>query len=68
MNNISPFSLLLILNSVFLIVLIVSQNETKDSGSIQSGSTTTSPIEFVTWISLFCQFLLVLFRIKFEVN
>lgn len=68
MNNISPFSLLLIFNSLFLIVLIVSQNETKDPGSIQSGSITTSPIEFVTWISLFCQILLVLFKIKFEVN
>jgi len=68
MNNISLLSLLLIFNSVFLIGSIVSQNETKDPGSIQNNSAITSPLELVTWISLSVQFVLLLFRIKFEVT
>jgi len=66
MNEINPLTILLILNSIFLIGLIVTQNETKDPGSIQSNSTTTSPIELVTWISLTFQFILLLIRIKLE--
>jgi uncharacterized protein with PQ loop repeat len=66
MNEINPLTILLILNSIFLIGLIVTQNETKDPGSIQSNSTTTSPVELVTWISLAFQFILLLIRIKLE--
>ncbi len=66
MNEINPLTILLILNSIFLIGLIITQNETKDPGSIQSNSTTTSPVELVTWISLAFQFILLLIRIKLE--
>ena len=66
MNEINPLTILLILNSIFLIGLIVTQNETKDPGSIQSNSTTTSPVELVTWISLAFQFILLLIKIKLE--
>ena len=60
-------SVLLIFNSVFLIGSIMNQNDTKDQGSIQSSSTTTSLIETVTWISLLYQIVLLLIKLKFEI-
>ena len=54
------------MNSLFLIGSILNQNETKDPGSIQSTSSSTSPLELVTWISLFLQFTLLLIKLKFE--
>lgn len=66
MNETNPVILLLIINSIFLIGSILTQNETKDPGSIQSTSSSTSPLELVTWISLFLQFILLLIKLKFE--
>ena len=66
MNELNPVILLLIINSIFLIGSILTQNETKDPGSIQSTSSSTSPLELVTWISLFLQFILLLIKLKFE--
>ena len=60
-------SVLLIFNSVFLIGSIMNQNDTKDQGSIQSSSTTTSLVETVTWISLLYQIVLLLIKLKFEI-
>jgi len=66
MNETNPLIILLIMNSLFLIGSILNQNETKDPGSIQSTSSSTSPSELVTWISLFLQFTLLLIKLKFE--
>ena len=66
MNETNPVILLLIINSIFLIGSILTQNETKDPGSIQSTSSSTSPLELVTWISLLLQFILLLIKLKFE--
>ena len=66
MSETNPLSIILILNSIFLIGSIVNQNETKDPGSVQSSSAITSPLELVTWISLSLQFLLLLLKIKIE--
>lgn len=66
MNETNPLIILLIMNSLFLIGSILNQNETKDPGSIQSTSSSTSPLELVTWISLFLQFTLLLIKLKFE--
>ena len=66
MNETNPLIILLIMNSLFLIGSILNQNETKDPGSIQSTSSSTSPLEIVTWISLFLQFTLLLIKLKFE--
>jgi uncharacterized protein with PQ loop repeat len=66
MNETNPLIILLIVNSLFLVGSILNQNETKDPGSIQSTSSSTSPLELVTWISLFLQFTLLLIKLKFE--
>ena len=66
MNELNPVILLLIINSIFLIGSILTQNETKDPGSIQSTLSSTSPLELVTWISLLLQFILLLIKLKFE--
>ena len=65
MNELNSVILLLIINSIFLIGSILTQNETKDPGSIQSTSSSTSPLELVTWISLLLQFILLLIKLKF---
>ena len=62
----NPLTLILLINSIFLILLIINQNETKDPGSIQNNSTTTNPLELFTWISFFIQILLLILRIKFD--
>ena len=66
MNETNPLIILLIVNSLFLVGSILNQNETKAPGSIQSTSSSTSPLELVTWISLFLQFTLLLIKLKFE--
>jgi len=62
----NPLTIILLINSIFLILLIINQNETKDLGSIQNNSTTTNPLELFTWISFFIQILLLILRIKFD--
>jgi uncharacterized protein with PQ loop repeat len=62
-NTFSTFSLLLIINSIVLIGLIVTQNEnTKDITGNQPSS--TSPFEKITWISFVLQLSLLLIKIK----
>jgi uncharacterized protein with PQ loop repeat len=62
-NTFSTFSLLLIINSIVLIGLIVTQNEnTKDITGNQPSS--TNPFEKITWISFVLQLSLLLIKIK----
>jgi hypothetical protein len=67
MNQTKFLSVLLIFNSVFLIGLIMNQNQIKDQGSIPSSSTVISVVEAVTWISLLFQIILLLIKIKFDI-
>tara|TARA_B110000090_G_scaffold182220_1_gene208180 strand:+ start:221 stop:433 length:213 start_codon:yes stop_codon:yes gene_type:complete len=64
-NN--PLNLILGINSIVIIGLILSQNESaKDSTTTQSSSTITNPFELLTWVCLFLQ--LVLLLIKFKID
>lgn len=65
MESISTLAILLILNSIFLIGLILNQNDnTKDSISTQKSSSLTNPLEKITWFSLILQLNLLLIKIK----
>ena len=65
MEYTSPLLFLLIINSTFLIGLILNQNEiSKDSLTSQNTKIQISPIEQITWISLILQLILLLIKIK----
>jgi uncharacterized protein with PQ loop repeat len=60
MNNI-----LLICNSIFLIILILNQNDSvKDSFTTQNSTSSTNPFEIATWISFSLQLSIWLIKIK----
>ena len=62
---ISPFTILLLVNSLVLIVLILNQNENvKDSLNNQASSSSTNPLEKFTWICFSLQFLLFFWKVK----
>ena len=64
MIALNPITIILIINSILLISLTLTQNENiKDSGNNQSSSV-TSPLEIVTWFSLFLQLILLLIKQK----
>lgn len=61
----SPFNLILLINSLFTIGLILNQNEnTKDSTNKQNQSSSSNPLEKITWISVIFQFILLLVKVK----
>lgn len=56
----NSFTYALVLNSIVLIGLIFTQNDTsKDSLNIQKSTNISTPIEKTTWISLFIQIFLL---------
>ena len=62
---INSFTLILLINSIFLIGLILNQNEsTKDSSSNQTSRSSLNPLEKFTWIGLIIQLILLLIQIK----
>jgi|APCry1669189534_1035231.scaffolds.fasta_scaffold491732_1 hypothetical protein len=64
MIALNPITIILIINSILLISLTLTQNENiKDSGNTQNSSV-TSPFEIVTWFSLFLQLILLLIKQK----
>jgi hypothetical protein len=64
MIALNPITIILIINSILLISLTLTQNENiKDSGNTQNSSV-TSPFEIVTWFSLFLQLKLLLIKQK----
>ena len=64
-NN--PLNLILGINSIVIIGLILSQNESaKDSTTTQNSSTITNPFELVTWVCLFLQLILLLIKFKID--
>lgn len=60
-----PFTLSLILNSLLTIGLVLNQNESpKDSTSSQNSTSSSNPLEKITWICLLVQFILLLLKTK----
>ncbi len=64
----NPLTLILLINSIFPIGLILNQNEnTKDaviSGQNSISSSSSNPLEQITWFALALQFILLLIRTK----
>lgn len=61
----SPFNLILLINSIFTIGLILNQNEnTKDSANKQNQSSSSNPLEKITWGCVIFQFILLLVKVK----
>lgn len=66
---INSFTLVLLINSTFLIGLILNQNEsTKDSSSNQTSRSSLNPLEKFTWIGLSIQLILLLVKTKITDN
>jgi hypothetical protein len=64
MIALNPVTIILLINSILLISLTLTQNENiKDSGNNQNSSV-TSPFEIATWFSLFLQLILLLIKQK----
>ena len=59
MTGLNPFSLILIINSVIIISLVLSQNESAKDSVTQSNSR-TSPIEIVLWVCVIGEILMLL--------
>ena len=65
MNENNTTTTILLINSLLILGLIVIQNETKDNINVQGNTnTSTTPIEFITWISIFFELILFLIQIK----
>lgn len=63
MNGLNPVSLILIINSIIIISLVLSQNETSKD-SVSQNNSRTSPIEIILWISIIFEILLLLITEK----
>jgi preprotein translocase subunit SecG len=63
--TLSPLEIIVLINSVLLIGLVLTQNEnTRNSITTQSSNLSTNPFEKLTWISVFLQLTLLLIKIK----
>jgi preprotein translocase subunit SecG len=61
----SSLNIILLANSILAIILILNQNESSKELTANSNSTSTSnPLEKITWGSLFFQLLLLLIKTK----
>lgn len=61
----SSLNIILLANSILAILLILNQNESSKELTANSNSTSTSnPLEKITWGSLFFQLLLLLIKTK----
>jgi preprotein translocase subunit SecG len=64
MTELNPLTIILIINSIILITLTLTQNETsKDSANTQSSSA-SNPFETLTWIFLVFQLIFLLIKQK----
>ena len=63
MNN--SLTTFLLINSILIIGLITVQNESKDNNNAQSSTTTsTSPLEVLTWGTVILELVLLLIKLK----
>jgi preprotein translocase subunit SecG len=61
----SPFNLILLINSLFLIGLILNQNEnTKESVTKQNQNSSSNPLERITWVCVLAQLFLLVVKVK----
>jgi len=59
MNGLNPLTLVLIINSMIIISLVLTQNEnTKDLAS--QNSSRSNPIEILIWVCVFFEILMLL--------
>ena len=60
-------NVILLINSIFLIGLILNLNEsTKDSLNKQNQSSVFNPLEKLTWVCLFLQMALLVIKVRFN--
>lgn len=64
MESINIMTSLLLLNSVFIVLFILNQNESARDAMSQNASSLQNPFEKITWIALLLEFSLLLIRIK----
>jgi hypothetical protein len=64
MNQLNPLTLLIIINSILLISLTITQNESSKDSAISQNSSVTNPFEILTWIAVIFQLLLLLITQK----
>lgn len=64
MESINIMTSLLLLNSFFIVLFILNQNESARDAMSQSASSLQNPFEKITWIALLLEFSLLLIRIK----
>jgi|APGre2960657444_1045066.scaffolds.fasta_scaffold03597_6 heme/copper-type cytochrome/quinol oxidase subunit 2 len=63
MNGLNPVTLILLINSVTIISLVLTQNDsTKESASQKSSR--SNPIEIIIWICIFLEILIFLIAEK----
>lgn len=63
MNVLNPISLLLVINSITIISLVLSQNETAKDSSTQNNSR-TNPIEILLWVCITIEIFVLLISEK----
>lgn len=64
-EEISPFNLILVINSIFIIGLILNQNENrKDVTNKKNESSSPNPLERITWIAISIQLIFLLVKVK----
>lgn len=64
-EELSPFNLILVINSLFIVGLILNQNENrKDSTNKKNQNSSPNPLEKITWISVIIQFIFLLVKVK----
>jgi hypothetical protein len=64
MNQFNPLTLGLISNSILLISLTVTQNESSKESAVSQNSSVTNPFEILTWIAVIFQLLFLLITQK----
>ncbi len=62
MNN--SLTIFLLINSLLIIGLITIQNESKDNNTQRSTTSSTSPLEILTWITVLLEMMLLLLKLK----
>ena len=62
MNN--SLTIFLLINSLLIIGLITIQNESKDTNTQRSTTSSTSPLEILTWIAILLEIILLLLKLK----
>ena len=63
MNGINPVTIILIINSLSIVSLVLTQNETtKDE--ISKKSSTSNPLEIVLWFTILLELMMLLIQTK----